>query len=261
MKQTLLLALLCLALCSCSNPLRVYITENTSIKPQQVLIITTPNDTASEGVMRLYELRKRRFEPVTEFRRVRVGRKGIAFINSELITKKDKNLTYKMTNDDKTLCGIFPLTHILGTQNQPDADWKMPYLQLKEDDVCVQEPKSVFYGKIKSKNVIGTDIKTLELPHYAYEYGIMVDYKCDLCKMKKGTVSCMIMHLKKSEKGTSGGIAIPKEEMLNLYKYLDISKNPVVLQCRIEDYPSFLFSNMPFESDVKKAYDITQSYK
>jgi L,D-peptidoglycan transpeptidase YkuD (ErfK/YbiS/YcfS/YnhG family) len=251
----LLFTLLCIVVTGCiPQYLQMHKDEKTAVKVEQLLLLTTPNDTSSQGFLRLYEFQHKHWEPVTDFVPVRIGRNGLAFLNSPY--NNQKKIKFKENGDGKTPRGLFFIKQIFGYQDAPNENWKMPYFKIDKNSVCVNDAISVYYDKIINQSEKGsiTNYENLSTDDNKYEFGIELDYRCDLCKVKAGTTSCLYMHLKTSESSTAGGVAIPKSFMLDLFNRLDINKNPMCAQVTMEDCEEFRTPYFPSFDDIDGPY-------
>jgi L,D-peptidoglycan transpeptidase YkuD (ErfK/YbiS/YcfS/YnhG family) len=231
-----LLSLFTLILSSCGSTKTLTAAWATDLKTQQIVVVITPNETATQGVMRLYEWRTDKWAAVSSFTKVKVGRNGLAW-GKGLHAQNLNEGVLKKEGDGKAPQGIFRLTQVFGYKTLPDAKWKMPYLAATNTTLCIDDTKSAFYGKIIDKTAAGevSSYENMRRKDDFYEYGIVVDY--NQTTTETGAGSCIFMHIQDETRPTSGCTAMPKGDIIALIEHLDHTKKPILLQCTRDNYP------------------------
>ena len=231
----LFLSLFTLLISSCNATKTLTAAWATDLKTQQIVVVITPNETATQGIMRLYEWRADKWAAVSSFTKVKVGRAGIAW-GAGLHNKSLNEGVLKKEGDGKAPQGVFRLTQVFGYKTQPDPKWKMPYLAATTTTLCIDDTKSAFYNKILDKSAAGevTSYENMRRKDDFYEYGIVVDY--NQTTTEAGAGSCIFMHVQDETRPTSGCTAMPKGDIVALIEHLDITKKPVLLQCTRDNY-------------------------
>ncbi|HKB16794.1 MAG TPA: hypothetical protein VKF62_12065, partial [Planctomycetota bacterium] len=114
----------------------------------QVLLVRTPDWTASDGILRRYE----RDTPAGSWRRVgdsrpvTVGRAGLGWATPPLPAFAGPE---KREGDGRSPAGIFPLGVAFGSAPREEARWiGIPYLPLGPGTECVDDPASAHYNSI-----------------------------------------------------------------------------------------------------------------
>ena len=159
-----------------------------------------------------------------------VGKNGLAYDYTQIIYKEQK-LKIKHEGDGCSPTGYFTLGKVFSYHLL--SNLKMPFEQVDENDLCVDDVHSIYYNiLIDDDTVITKDYSSFERMQRKdeqYEYGVWVNYNTD--PQVKGNGSCIFLHIWKNENsGTSGCTAMSKENMLKLIEWLDKEKNPILYQ-------------------------------
>jgi L,D-peptidoglycan transpeptidase YkuD (ErfK/YbiS/YcfS/YnhG family) len=136
----------------------------------------------------------------------------------------------KREADGRTPSGVFPLEAAFGYAR--GLSTSMPYLEIGDENVWVDDPASPDYNQWKTKGE--TKALSFEEMHRAdglYEVGIVVGYNRN--PVVAGLGSAIFFHIWAGEgKSTSGCIGMSREDLLTVLAWLDPLKNPVaVLGC------------------------------
>lgn len=153
----------------------------------------------------------------------------------------DVNLSYnglipekkKKEGDGCVPAGYFPIPLAFGFK---DIDTKMKYKVVGEKDYWVSNPQSRFYNTLqKESDKEFHDGMSERLANITlYEYAVVVGYNMN--PIKKGAGSAIFIHISRSKDAvTSGCLAIEKEQLINLIKWLDSSKNPHIYIGKMPD--------------------------
>lgn len=151
---------------------------------------------------------KARFTP--SFRAV-IGKNGIASIGE------------KKEGDLKTPAGFYPIGEAFGTQ--PLA-LKMDYRYITADDKFIDD---VNHKRYNSWVTGSTDAKSYESMHNeVYLFGAVINYNMN--PTRAGAGSAIFIHLWRSPNSpTSGCIALDKQHLLMMLRWLDKAKHPYIL--------------------------------
>lgn len=148
---------------------------------------------------------------------VHLGVKGLAEPNE------------KKEGDLKTPSGYYALPLAFGKKN--DLDTKFNFLEISQNHVWVSDTTSSQYNIIVN-DVEGKYINTnvnekLYRNDALYDYAIVIDYNTNPVVVGKG--SAIFMHIERFENHrTAGCVSMSREEIVQLIKWLDSSKNPHV---------------------------------
>ena len=184
---------------------------------------------------------------------VEIGKKNTMkiFEDDKLIKKIDhveigKNgiSDYTYEGSMTTPLGLFNLGIAFGIH---DLNIDYPYIKINKNMYWVDDTNSKYYNNLISLNenintfnypyIINTDKKQfLSAEHLIdypkqYEYAIYIDYNVNGEKYENGIGkgSAIFLHCLGDKGYTGGCVAIPKEEMLFILKFLNRNKNPKIL--------------------------------
>lgn len=144
----------------------------------------------------------------------------------------------KQEGDGKAPAGIFTLGQAFGFTSDPDQQLKLSYIPITPSIVCVDDPRSHYYGQvIDNAKVSKIDWESAEAMHdfqQQYQKGIVVNYNTD-GKLSRGG-SCIFLHVKSAAKGTAGCTAMTLDQITILSSWLNPKANPVVVQLPRPEY-------------------------
>jgi len=137
----------------------------------------------------------------------------------------------KVEGDKKAPAGIFKLLSCFGYQ-QIAPDTRLRYRAVDAATVTVDDPHSRFYNQmLESTSVRHPDWKSAEKMRLAddrYKWGIVVGHNVPAVP---GAGSCILMHVwKNSATATVGCTAMPERALLELLRWLDPAKHPLLVQ-------------------------------
>lgn len=137
---------------------------------------------------------------------------------------KDASQVYEM--DKCTPTGIYTLTEAFGINSNPGSG--VTYRQLDGTEYWVDDENSQYYNTMQFGEPNGrwtSAEKLTDFPGY-YNYSLVIDY--NRWPVIPGKSSAIFIHC---DMGiyTYGCVAIPQQNLVNLLKRLDPSKNPVVI--------------------------------
>ena len=203
---------------------------------KQLLIVTTNNWSTSTGSLQRFEKDNKSWVQVGKAVDIKLGRNGLGWGLGLHNIPKDAKII-KKEGDGKAPAGIFSLKQAFG---YAPFKVKYPYEVYKETDHCVDDVHSKLYNKIVDSKKVSIDYKSKEhmkFPKDYYKYGIVVNHNhIDEEGAKKGAGSCIFIHIKKIP--TAGCTVMNESELKEIIKWLDIDKNPLLLQGTEEVVPS-----------------------
>ncbi|MDO5558933.1 MAG: L,D-transpeptidase family protein [Oscillospiraceae bacterium] len=142
-----------------------------------------------------------------------VGKNGVS---------KDKH-----EGDYRTPAGLFTFGVAFGTQNMNDL--KMQYRRITENSYWVDDVSSPYYNQwVETSNVTFSSAEHLIKYPDAYKYAAAINYNTD--PVIKNAGSAIFLHCAKGSY-TAGCVAVPENDMLYILRWLDSSKNPMILIC------------------------------
>lgn len=195
---------------------------------KQVVFVLADNFNSTTAKLVQYEKLDGKFKQVSKPIKVNIGQNGLGWGLSNYEFKKATNEPLKKEGDKKAVAGIFDLTKIYTYHNSLQT--KMPYEKSTQNHICVDDTNSNMYNKVvKTKNK--KNFKSFEnmlLKNETYEYVIFVKHNENQIK-KSG--SCIFLHVENpKKKETSGCTSMKKNQIEKLVKWLDIKKEPILIQ-------------------------------
>jgi D-alanyl-D-alanine dipeptidase len=199
----------------------------------QLIQVTTKNWNTKDGELQRYEKDKKgEWIKVGKTINIVLGRNGLGWgLGLHNIPKDAKYI--KKEGDGKAPAGLFRLGNAFGYQK---FKINFPYAKYSRTDHCVDDSKSEFYNTIIDSKKIKKDYKSFEhmkLKSNLYQYGITVKHNPENIAQAG---SCIFIHIKsKTGKGTAGCTAMKEREITTILKWLDVEKNPLLLQLPQEE--------------------------
>lgn len=131
----------------------------------------------------------------------------------------------KIEGDKKAPVGIYTFGTAFGTASNPGTS--MPYRQTTSNDYWVDDVNSPLYNTWQEGPCDGRWQSAESLSHELYKYAIAINYNTEAIP---GKGSCIFMHVwRRSTSGTAGCIAVSESNLVNLLKWLDPSKAPIIV--------------------------------
>ncbi len=189
---------------------------------QQIILVVSEDFSAPKAQLECYEDSKKIFDTID----VNIGKNGLGWGLGEIKLHQNQNEALKYEGDKKAPIGIFKLTDIYGYAIT--SKYKMPYLHTSKSLICVDDSNSHFYNQIIEANGDEKSFENMKRSDHQYELGVVVAHNTNAVA-KRG--SCIFLHVKKSEDApTAGCTSMSLEEMEKITKWLDKSKNPILIQ-------------------------------
>lgn len=195
---------------------------------KQLIVVTTPNWFASEGLLQRYEKINAQWKKAGRSVEIKLGRNGLGWgVGLHEIPKGAKYI--KKEGDGKAPAGIFTLKQAFG---YAPFHVDYPYEIYKETDHCVDDVNSKLYNKIVDSTKVTIDYQSKEhmkFPKDYYKYGIVVNHNhIDEAGAQQGAGSCIFLHIKKVP--TAGCTVMSEDEMKEIIMWLDAKSNPLLIQ-------------------------------
>lgn len=187
-------------------------------------MVTTKDWSASSGTMQRYSYLKHKWQKIGSAISVKVGRNGLGWGLGLHKTPKDAKYI-KHEGDGKAPAGIFELKNGFGYSK---FNINYPYRVYHRYNHCVDDSNSKYYNQIIDSRSIKKDYKSFEYMKGKsdyYKYGIVVAHNK---KSKSGMGSCIFIHIK--DIPTAGCTVMREDEIKEILKWLDKSKNPLLIQ-------------------------------
>ena len=199
----------------------------------QVVLVEARDWSASRGTLRRMERgdARARWQAVGKPVEVLLGRRGMAW-GLGLHTSASAEAPRKAEGDLRAPAGVFALGTAFGRAAREEVPWlRMPYLRISRTTEAVDDPASRYYNRIVDRaRITQVDWKSAE--HMAeipvYELGVVIAHNPERVP-RAG--SCIFLHLWLDERdGTAGCTALHRADLLELMRWLDPGKRPVLVQ-------------------------------
>ena len=206
---------------------------------QQLLVIIANNWETKYATLKRYERESNMWREIGSEIEVIIGRNGMGWGLGVHSVPKDATII-KHEGDGKAPAGLFRLGHGFGYQ---DFNTTFPYATYDTRDFhCVDDSNSTHYNQIVDSRKIKRDYSSheyMKMENDFYKYGITVAHNPNNIPQLG---SCIFMHLKKpNDVASSGCSMMHEEEIKEILKWLDKSKNPMLLQLPKEEFKKIGF--------------------
>ncbi|MCB0522481.1 MAG: hypothetical protein H6577_25005 [Lewinellaceae bacterium] len=204
---------------------------------KQLVIVISPDDSSSTATLYRFDKKGKNWNQTGHAYPVNLGWKGLAWGRG---LHKPQPGTQKQEGDGKSPAGIFRFGTAFGYAPVGEVALKMDYLKLSKEQVCVEDTNSLFYNQIIDETKVAKDWNSNEAMRredWLYQWGLMIEHNTPA---RANSGSCIFFHLwRKEGSPTLGCTAMSKENMLILLKWLDRSKQPLLVQLVEKDYDRF----------------------
>ncbi len=160
-----------------------------------------------------------------------IGKRGLAW-GRGLHSNLPDYAPVKVEGDKKSPAGVFRLGPVIGRPEElPDI--KMPYVSIMTLVECVDDPRSRYYNQLVRPDTVAerdwNSSERLFLPGIWYDFGVVVQHNSPL--PVSGSGSCIFLHNWDSPSdSTTGCTALAPENLTQIVKWLDILRQPVIVQ-------------------------------
>jgi len=218
MKKILLIGLIAISLVYAKKPL----------ESSQALVVQSSGWNSNEAILTRYEKSDNHWHKVGKSISIHIGRNGLGWgIGLHKTPKRAKYIKHE--GDGRSPAGVFSL--LWGFGYEP-FDTKYPYRVYHRYDHCVDDISSKYYNSIVDSRSVDIDYKSKEYMKFAknyYKYGVVVNHNdFGSNHSKKGAGSCIFIHIK--DKPTAGCSVMSESQMKTILRWLDKSKNPILIQ-------------------------------
>ena len=207
---------------------------------RQLLLVSAADWSAVSAEMRCFERQDARsaWAEVLTVSKAALGRNGMGW-GIGLHGTAAGGEPVKREGDGKAPAGVFRLIEAFGFASAEDAKLTtFPYRPLTDDVEGIDDPGSRHYNRLVDARTVGTkDWKSSERMRRAgdvYRWGVVVGHNWS---QVPGAGSCIFLHVwEGAGVGTSGCTAMPEEQMLKVIRWLDRTKNPILVQLPEAEY-------------------------
>lgn len=199
---------------------------------KQFLIVTSKDWDLTNANLAYYEMKNGKLVSMSENIPVNLGRSGLGWGN-DMIKFNTSTGPMKHEGDGRAPAGIFKLSYSFGYLPKDSVSWlKYPYKQVTTKIECVDDTTSMYYNTLVDANDIKTTWTSSEIMQrkdVLYKFGIFVDHNSN--PQIPGSGSCIFIHVWEGfGKPTSGCTSLPEEQIVKLLHWLDVKKNPLLIQ-------------------------------
>ncbi len=230
-----------LLLLACSWPLtRGRAASRELDKSHQCLVVLADNWTSTTGVLHAFERDKATAAWKERGPGVAVvlGKNGLGQ-GRGLVNLGFKGAPKKQEGDNRAPAGIFRLSYTFGYAPLYDALWiRLPYMQLTKRIEGIDDPKSRYYNRLVDRlgvaRVDWHSSEKMRRDDVLYKWGVVVEHNPAAVP---GAGSCIFLHIwKNSSAGTAGCTAMPERDLKRLLRWLDHSREPILVQMPRANY-------------------------
>lgn len=204
---------------------------------EQLVIVNSPGEGSTTAKMRYFSKTKNGWQQVAGDIPVMLGRSGLAWGRG--LHEPQPGLQ-KREGDGKSPSGIFRFGTAFGRVHASEIAWKLPYVQVTNSLECVDDSKSKFYNQIVDNQKVEKDWNSSERMWEVgsqYDWGVFVEHN-DPAQPQGG--SCIFLHVWSGPGvATSGCTAMAERHLLELLKWLDPLKRPLLIQLTASSFPDF----------------------
>jgi zinc D-Ala-D-Ala dipeptidase len=205
---------------------------------RQCLVVLADNWNAKTGTLRAFERTSSRSDWKTQGSAIPVvlGKKGMAWGRGLV---EFKAAARKVEGDNKAPAGIFRLGPAFGYAPRSAARWiKLPYVPLTKNSEGIDDPRSRYYNQLVDRSKVAkVDWRSSEQmlrSDVLYKWGIVVAHNSAAAP---GAGSCIFLHIWKSSGATTAGCtAMTERDLVELLRWLDPKRHPLLIQMPRQDY-------------------------
>jgi len=190
---------------------------------QQIVLVVSNDFNTSKAKLECFEDGKIIFKSIE----VNLGRNGLGWGRGLIEFKHQTSEPIKKEGDKKAPIGVFKLTSVFGYKQSQNLH--MPYLHATKNLICVDDSNSKNYNQIiHMPKVQPKSFEFMKRDDKQYEIGVVVQHNKNALALKG---SCIFLHVYKSkDAGTAGCTSMKFDDMKKISTWLDIDKNPILIQ-------------------------------
>ena len=203
---------------------------------KQLIIVLTKDSSEFTGYLFRYEWHEDRWKQIDDRIDITVGKNGMAKGLGEEIDYSPR-MDLKIEGDGKSPSGIFTIGDAFGFAKKENVnDLMLNYLQIDSLTRCIEDIQSSYYNLIVQKDHVENDWKNADKMRNVslYEWGFSINHN-KAAVPSRG--SCVFFHIWRAPgKYTLGCTAMSKENILEILKWINPERNPIVVQYVYSDY-------------------------
>lgn len=200
-------------------------------KSQQAVVVIAPSWDAPRASLLRWQRTSAEaaWQPVGKEVPVMIGERGLGWgIGLHRVVTSEAG-PRKAEGDRRAPAGVFALTSAFGKADR--AVGRLPWQKVTPTLEAIDDPRSRYYNRIVDRARVATpDWRSSErmatIPDYAL--GIVVAHNA---QHQPGAGSCIFIHLWLGQRpGTAGCTVLRESDMLELLRWLDPARSPVLVQ-------------------------------
>lgn len=207
---------------------------------RQLLVVSAAHWNAVSAEIRCFERQdaRSRWTEVLPPSEAVLGRNGVGW-GIGLHGTNPRGEALKREGDGKAPAGVFRLMEAFGFAPAEEAKLtRFPYRPLTDDIEGIDDPGSRHYNRLVDARSVGAkdwrSSEQMRRTGEVYRWGVVVGHNW---KQVPGAGSCIFLHVwEGAGEGTSGCTAMPEEQMLKVIRWLDQTKNPLLVQLPQAEY-------------------------
>ena len=176
---------------------------------QQVILVTTNGYGTNNAQIRTFDKNNSKWKEIKNING-KIGRDGFANQMSETVTQSPR--------------GKYGIGMAFGRQGNPGT--KLPWHDIQSNDVWVDDSNSELYNTLQKKPAYGRWNSAENMNVSAYDYGFVINYNTD--ERTPGAGSAIFFHV--SNTWTAGCTGASKQDVIDILRWIDPDKNPVIIQ-------------------------------
>ena len=200
---------------------------------QQLLVVTTRGWNEVPGALQRYERTDVRasWKAVGTAVPIVVGRNGLGW-GLGVHAPVTRAGPVKHEGDGRSPAGVFTLTNAFGYAPADSAQWlTLPYQRATSTYECVDDTTSRFYNQTLERATVAPDWSSSEIMRRtddAYRWGVIVAHNMPA---RAAGGSCIFLHIWSGPtKGTAGCTAMAEPHLLEIMRWLDPARRPLLVQ-------------------------------
>ncbi|MFJ8526748.1 S-layer homology domain-containing protein [Bacillus sp. NPDC094106] len=191
------------------EPRTIVDTFKTIQNNQQVILVTTNGYGTNNAQIRTFDKNNSKWKEIKNING-KIGRDGFANQMSETVTQSPR--------------GKYGIGMAFGRQGNPGT--KLPWHDIQSNDVWVDDSNSELYNTLQKKPAYGRWNSAENMNVSAYDYGFVINYNTD--ERTPGAGSAIFFHV--SNTWTAGCTGASKQDVIDILRWIDPDKNPVIIQ-------------------------------
>jgi D-alanyl-D-alanine dipeptidase len=209
-------------------------------RAEQLIVVTTADWDSTTGTLRRYERTgTSAWQAVGAPTAIVTGRTGLAWGVGFDALDPSSSAPHKREGDGRSPAGAFPLDTLFGYSNDLDPSaLRMPYVDLTGASDCVDDPSSIHYNTVVSRDVVPRiDWNSAEHMRSIGQYRIGVIVGYNALPPTPGRGSCIFLHIWAGPSSTTAGCtALDADALSGIVRWLDRAKHPMLVQLPAREY-------------------------